>query len=71
MSRWISWTRPSIRPLRASRSLRVRVERGSIAYSAVTHPWPLPLRYGGTRSSTLAAQSTRVSPMVMSALPSA
>ena len=71
MRRWISWTRPSTRPLRPSRSERVCVLRGSMAYSAVTHPLPLPLRNGGTRSSTVAAQRTRVSPIVISALPSA
>ena len=40
ISREISWVRPPIRPLTDSRSLRVFVARGSIAYSAVTQPWP-------------------------------
>jgi len=45
-----------------SRGVRVVVERGSIAYSAVTQPWPWPLRNGGTLSSSEAAQMTLVSP---------
>ena len=43
ISRWISLPRPP-----GSRLLRVCVERGSIAYSAVSQPWPLPLRNAGT-----------------------
>ncbi len=35
MSRWISWPRPP-----PARDDRVWVDRGSIAYSAVTHPRP-------------------------------
>ena len=70
ISRWISWDRPSIRPLRPSRSVLVWVLRGSIAYSAVTHPNPPPLRKGGTRSSTVAEQSTLVSPVEIMQLPS-
>ena len=46
-SREISCVRPPIRPLTDSRSERVLVERGSIAYSAVTHPVPLPLSQRG------------------------
>ncbi len=42
--------------------LRVLVERGSIAYSAVTQPRPLPLRQRGTPWVTDAAHSTRVLP---------
>ena len=68
--RWISWDLPSIRPFRPSRSVRVWVLRGSIAYSAVTQPRPLPLRKGGTRSSTVAAQSTLVCPVEIMQLPS-
>src|SRR5947209_9537638 len=60
-----------MRPLTDSRSLRVLVERGSIAYSAVTQPSPLPLRQRGTPSVNEAAQSTRVRPNSTSTLPSA
>ena len=38
------------------------VARGSIAYSAVSHPSPRPRRQPGTPSSTDAVQSTRVAP---------
>ncbi len=62
MSRWISWVRPEGAPLDASRCERVVVARGSMPYSAVTQPSPLPLRKGGTFSSTLTAHTTRVSP---------
>ena len=61
--------------LRAARSLAlacgVCVARGSMPYSAVTQPWPLPLRNGGTFASTEAVQSTRVSPNSASTDPSA
>src|SRR4051794_24767451 len=40
-------------------------------YSAVTHPLPLLRRNGGTRSSMLAVQMTRVRPTSMSTDPSA
>jgi hypothetical protein len=40
-----------------------------MAYSAVTHPLPVPSRKGGTRSSTLAAQITRVPPHSISTDP--
>ena len=54
MRRWISWVRPEGRPLRWPRAAtRVVVARGSMPYSAVIQPSPLPLRKGGTRSSTL------------------
>jgi hypothetical protein len=69
--RWISWVRPESRPLAASRGVRLAVARGSIEYSAVTQPLPLPRRNGGTESSTEAAHSTRVLPTVISAEPSA
>src|SRR6202012_4856175 len=60
-----------MRPLTDSRSLRVLVARGSIAYSAVTQPSPLPRRQRGTSSWTLAAHSTRVPPNSTSTEPSA
>ena len=63
--------RPPTLPLEASRVDLVVVARGSIPYSAVTHPLPVPRRNGGTRSSTLAAQITRVRPTSMSTEPSA
>ena len=54
---------------RLARSLKQReidlivlVARGSMPYSAVTHPLPLLRRNGGTRSSTLAVQMTFVLP---------
>ena len=69
-SRWISCVRPPpARP--ASRPVRVDVARGSMPYSAVTQPWPLPRRNGGTRSSTDAVQITRVSPTSTRTAPSA
>ena len=66
--RWISCERP-LGPFR-SRDVRVLVERGSIPYSAVTHPCPRPFRNGGTFSSTEAVQSTLVSPKETSTEPS-
>ena len=71
ISRWISAVRPDGRPWATSRAVRVWVARGSIEYSAVTHPWPLSLRSDGTRVSALAATSTRVSPSSIRAEPSA
>ena len=71
MSRWISCVRPLCLPLAASRSLRVWVARGSMPYSAVSQPWPLPRWCGGTFSSTEAVHSTRVSPNSTSTEPSA
>ena len=71
MSRLISWVRPPMRPLTLSRSERVLVARGSMAYSAVTQPVPLPLSQRGTPSVKDAAQSTRVRPNSMRTLPSA
>ena len=73
-SRFMSVTARSDRPIRrsisierplrpfCSRGVRCAVEAGSIAYSAVTHPARLFLRHAGTPSSTVAVQSTRVSP---------
>ena len=60
--RWISCVRPEGAPFTTSRGERVLVARGSMPYSAVTQPSPLPLRKGGTLSSKLAAHTTRVSP---------
>ena len=71
ISRWISCVRPDCLPSAASRRIRVLVARGSIPYSAVSQPCPLPLRNGGTPSSTLAVHSTRVSPAAISTEPSA
>ncbi len=71
MRRWISCVRPDCLPLAASRSLRSDVEPGSIEYSAVTHPRPLPRSHGGTRSSTDAVHSTRVMPNSTSTEPAA
>src|SRR3546814_1279703 len=71
MSRWISGVLPDWLPLAASRLPRVWVARGSMPYSPVTHPSPLPRRKGGTRSSTDAVQSTRVLPQLTRQLPSA
>ena len=50
---------------------RVFVARGSMLYSAVTQPVPLPRRCGGTRSSMEAEQITTVLPIEMMAEPSA
>jgi hypothetical protein len=47
------------------------VERGSISYSEVTQPVPLPLSQRGTPSVKEAATSTRVRPNSTSTLPSA
>ena len=66
--RWISCERP-LGP-RFSRGVRVLVERGSMAYSAVTHPSPCPFRNGGTFSSTDAVQITLVRPNSTSTEPS-
>ncbi len=71
MRRWISWVRPDCLPFAASRSLRSDVEPGSIEYSAVTQPRPLPRNHGGTRSSTDAVHSTRVLPNSTSTEPAA
>ncbi len=42
MSRWISRVRPPCLPRAASRAIRSLVERGSMPYSAVTQPAPVP-----------------------------
>jgi hypothetical protein len=41
MRRLISWVRPPTRPRTDSRSMRLWVARGSMAYSAVTQPPPV------------------------------
>src|SRR6476646_5331850 len=69
--RLISWVRPPMRPLTDSRSERVLVEAGSMAYSAVTQPRPDPLRQRGTPSVADAAHSTRVLPNSTSTEPAA
>jgi hypothetical protein len=51
--------------------LRSPVEAGSIAYSAVTQPLPRPRIQRGTSSWIEAVQMTRVSPIEISAEPSA
>ena len=71
IKRWISCVRPDCLPRAASRELRVWVERGSMEYSPVTQPSPLPRNHGGMRSSTLAVHSTRVSPKLIRHEPSA
>ena len=42
MSRWISCVRPETFPRTDSRGIRSFDERGSMPYSAVTQPFPLP-----------------------------
>ncbi len=71
MSRCISCVRPEGPPRPVSRCVRCAVARGSIAYSAVSQPCPVLRRNGGTRSSSVAVQMTRVPPISMSAEPSA
>ena len=71
ISRWISMVRPPTLPCEASRAVRVLVARGSMPYSAVTQPLPVPRRNGGTRSSIDAVQITRVRPTSISTDPSA
>ena len=56
----ISWVRPPRRPRTDSRSDRVWVAAGNIAYSAVNQPFPLPFRQRGTPMVTLAVHITRV-----------
>src|SRR5665811_114927 len=70
-SREISWVRPPIFPFTDSRCERSWVACGSIAYSAVTQPRPLPLRQRGTPWSALAAHRTRVLPNSMRQEPGA
>ena len=67
ISRWISTPRPSF--LTPSRALRWGVEPGSMAYSAVSQPFPLPRRKLGTPSCTEAVQITFVRPQQISTEP--
>src|SRR5271168_4959641 len=69
--RWISWVRPDCLPAAASRRIRSWVERGSMPYSAVTQPLPVPLRKGGAFSSRQAVTRTWVSPNLTRQEPSA
>src|SRR4051812_3950405 len=62
ISRWISCVRPDGLPSLTSRLIRSGELPGSIEYSAVTQPLPLPRIQRGTSSSTDAVQSTRVLP---------
>ena len=71
MRRWISCVRPDCLPFAASRSTRSGLEPGSIEYSAVTQPLPLPRSHGGMRSSTDAVHNTRVRPNWTSTDPAA
>ena len=71
MRRCISCVRPLCLPRAASRSPRVWVALGSMPYSAVTQPSPLPFWCGGTFSRMLAVQSTCVSPNLTKTEPSA
>src|SRR5699024_10637264 len=71
MSREISCVRPPILPFTDSLLEREFVDRGSIAYSAVTQPRPEPLRQRGTPSVNEAVHSTRVPPNSTSTDPSA
>jgi hypothetical protein len=63
--------RPPCFPRAASRSVRSEVARGSIPYSAVTHPFPVFIRNGGTFSWSEAVQTTLVSPISIITEPSA
>ena len=63
--------RPLCLPCAASRSTRSGDEPGSIEYSAVTQPLPLPRIQRGTSSSTDAVHSTRVRPKETSTEPAA
>ncbi len=69
--RWISWVRPDCFPRAASREARSGVEPGSMEYSAVTQPRPVPRIQGGTPVSTDAVHSTFVCPNVTSTEPGA
>src|SRR3972149_2764093 len=71
MSLCISWVLPPSLPETASRIILFFDDLGSIAYSAVSQPFPVPARKGGTLSSTVAAQMTFVSPISIRTEPSA
>ncbi len=62
--RWISWVRPEGLPSFTSRRMRSGELPGSIEYSAVTQPLPLPRIQRGTSSSIDAVHSTWVPPKV-------
>ena len=62
--RWISCVRPEGLPSFTSRRMRSGELPGSIEYSAVTHPLPLPRIHRGTSSSIDAVHSTWVPPKV-------
>ena len=66
MRRWISWLRPETR-----RRIRSPLEPGSIEYSAVTQPLPVPFSQRGTPSPIEAVHSTRVRPNATRHEPSA
>src|SRR5512145_877816 len=70
MRRWISWVRPPTLPAADSRGVRVKVDRGIIAYSEVTQPCSEFLRNLGTSSSILAVQITFVFPISIKTEPS-
>ena len=61
----------ALRPLEASRGVRVRVERGSMLYSLEIHPLPALRMNWGTVSSIEAVQMTRVFPTSIKTEPSA
>ena len=67
MSLCISTLLPSVLPL--SLFLRVAVEPGSMEYSAVIHPLPVPVRCFAVASSTVAVHMTLVLPISMSTDP--
>ncbi len=62
ISRWISCVRPDCLPSVASRRPRVCVARGSMPYSPVTQPSPLPFFQRGTSPAHDAVHSTCVCP---------
>ena len=68
--RWISIVLPESFPLLLSLRFLVLVARGSILYSAVTHPVPVSLKKGGTEFSIVAEQITVVSPKRITTDPS-
>ena len=71
INRWISCVRPPGRPLFTSRGDRSFVDAGSMEYSPVTHPFPVPFSHRGASSETDAAINTRVLPMVSNTEPCA
>src|SRR5690606_22399935 len=62
---------PVCLPAVASRRVRLPVARGSMPYSAVTQPWPLPRSQPGRLVSTEAVTSTLVLPKETRQEPSA